>query len=81
MKGFSKIKWFLREDVFNELALNFASLPDFVGSLLEDEIADASTQKMYDILSTKAVDLQIELALKLDLQSIITTCYALCTGG
>lgn len=41
MKGFSNVRWFSREEVCNDIALNFASLHDFVDEMLEDDIGDA----------------------------------------
>lgn len=77
MKGFSTIRWFSREEAYNELALNFASLPNYVDNLLSDEIGDALTQKMKSILSRNGEALELELACTLDMERILTTCYSL----
>lgn len=77
MKGFSTIRWFSREEVCNELALNFASLAVYVEGLIADGIGDALPKKMAEILSTQANELQLELACNLDMKPILETCFAL----
>lgn len=77
MKGFSNIRWFSREEVCNELATHFASLPGFIDNLLEDEVGDVLTKKMKAIICAHGDALELELALNLDLKPILTTCYAL----
>ena len=77
MKGFSTIRWCSREEVSNEIAKNFGELPDFVDSLIEDEIGDKLPKKMKVILDTNAETLQLELACQLDLEPIISACYSL----
>lgn len=77
MKGFSNIRWFSREEVCNELAMNYAVLPNFVEQLLNDEIGEALPKRMHEILLTSADKLQAELACNLDMKPILTACYSL----
>lgn len=77
MKGFSTIRWFSREELCNELAVNFGLLPSFVESLVADEIGDAHTKKMHEILRTQGDVMQLELACTLDAKPTIATCYSL----
>lgn len=77
MKGFSTIRWLSREEVAAELAKNFGALPNYVDKLLEDEIGDAYTKKMRDILCSNREALQLELACNLDMEPIVKTCYSL----
>lgn len=59
MKGFSNTRWLSREEVVNELAENYAQLPDYVEMLVRDEIGDALPKKMQEILRTRGDDLQV----------------------
>ncbi|KAL1526815.1 hypothetical protein AB1Y20_015507 [Prymnesium parvum] len=77
MKGFSNIRWFSREQVCNEIALNFSAVTNYVEKLLADEIGDALPKKMNEILKTRAANLELELACNLDLQPILKACYSL----
>jgi hypothetical protein len=77
MKGYSTIRWCSREEVSNEISKNFGMLPDFVDTLLENEIGDKLPKKMKAILDDKSETLQLELACQLDLEPIISTCYTL----
>ena len=77
MKGYSNIRWCSREECSNELAKNFGALPDFVDTLLEDEIGDKLPNKMKEILDNKSETLKLELACNLDLEPIISACYTL----
>lgn len=77
MKGFSNIRWFSREEVCNELALNFAALPGYVESLLKDEIGDALPKRMAEILAQNGSALELELACNLDMLPILTACLSL----
>ena len=77
MKGYSTIRWCSREECSNEISRNFGMLPDFVDTLLEDEIGDKLPKKMKAILDNQSETLKLELACNLDLEPIISTCYTL----
>ena len=77
MKGYSTTRWCSREECSNEIAKNFGMLPDFVDTLLEDEIGDKLPEKMKAILDHQSETLELELACNLDLEPIISTCYTL----
>jgi len=77
MKGYSTIRWCSREECSNEIAKNFGMLPDFVDTLLEDEIGDKLPKKMKAIIDHQSETLELELACNLDLEPIISTCYTL----
>lgn len=58
-----------------DLAVNFGELHAFVNKLIEDNVGGATTQALHAVLSTKEDQLQLELALAMDMEVLCTTTY------
>lgn len=77
MVGYSTIRWCSREEVQNQIALNFGALGDFLQTLVDRDIGEAHPKKMMKIYNEKRQTLEAEMALSLDLKVIIETVYTL----
>eukprot|EP00967_Tisochrysis_lutea_P030330 scaffold35602_cov32-Tisochrysis_lutea.AAC.1 len=77
MKGYSKIRRWSRWEVMKQLAENFGDLQRFVAKLEECGIGDATTKAMARIIRTQGRQLQLELALAMDVEVLCTTTYKL----
>jgi hypothetical protein len=80
MKGFSKIRWWSRWEVMSALAKAFGpQLDGFVDALVQQEIGEETTRKLQRVLhdAEKRAQLELELALVLDMECFMTTTYIL----
>ena len=77
MVAFSKIRWCSRHENANELAKHFHQLRPFLQVLNEKEIGEKHREALNKITQDNIVQLELELAMMLDLECIITTCYSL----
>eukprot|EP00967_Tisochrysis_lutea_P092219 scaffold132869_cov43-Tisochrysis_lutea.AAC.1 len=77
MKGYSKICWWSRWEVMKQLAENFGELERFINKLQESCIGEATTRAMTIVMSTQKRQLQLELALAMDLEILCATTYRL----
>jgi len=71
MASYSKVRWWSRWDIMNEIATNFGAIPPFIASLDADGIGDATTQKMLDVVTNRRSTLELELA-------AVMSCERLC---
>ena len=60
--SYSKVRWWSRFEIMEEIATNFGEIPDFIRSLEDDDIGDATTLKMATILASQRDELELELA-------------------
>ena len=74
---YSKVRWWSRWEIMQEIATNFSSLPDFLASLDVDGIGEASTKKMIDIVTNKRKELELELAAAMSCERLCTATYRL----
>ncbi|KAK3233173.1 hypothetical protein CYMTET_56513 [Cymbomonas tetramitiformis] len=78
MVGFSNIRWWSRQEVENEIALNFDSVPALLQRLLDEGVGDATTRKMLDIYQADPLRLEVSFAAGYDgLTNLLATTYAL----
>ena len=75
--GFSKVRWWSRWEIMNEIAINFGAVPDFLASLDADNIGDATTKKMVDLLRNHSPQLELELAAVLSCDRLCKATYRL----
>lgn len=75
MSSYSKVRWWSRWEMMQELALNFGALPDFLMSLENDGIGDATTKKMLDILTNQRQELELELAVVISYERLCLATY------
>ncbi|KAK3239471.1 hypothetical protein CYMTET_50610 [Cymbomonas tetramitiformis] len=62
MVGVSNIRWWSRQEVENEIALNFDSVPVLLQQLLDEGVGDATTRKMLDIYQADPLRLEVSFA-------------------
>lgn len=74
---FSKVRWWSRWDVMQEIALNFGALPDFLRSLAENDIGDATTSKMQEIIMNNNQELKLQLAAVMSCERLYNATYRL----
>lgn len=79
MATFSKVRWWSRWQCWQEVSQNFSQLEPFLGSLAENNIGDATTKTMSELLKNtdKARQLKLELAVILSLERIVKATYRL----
>ena len=75
--GFSKVRWWSRWEIMKQVAENFSQLPAFLNSLDDDDIGDATTKKMLDVLNNNKDALELELAAVLSCERLCTATYRL----
>ncbi|KAK3257641.1 hypothetical protein CYMTET_33283 [Cymbomonas tetramitiformis] len=75
MVGFSNIRWWSRQEVENEICLNFGLLPSFLAQLESDGVGDATTKKMASVYAKDPLRLEVSFAAGYDgtLQLLRTT--------
>ena len=76
---FSKVRWWSRWEMMNEIATNFSQLPAFLADLEANDIlvGDATTSKMLDVLTHKKKELELDLAAVLSCERICRATYRL----
>eukprot|EP00966_Prymnesium_polylepis_P265426 6131845-Prymnesium_polylepis.1 len=77
MVGYSTIRWCSREEVQNQIAVNYGALGGYLQTLIDRNMGDAHPKKMLKIYQEQQQTLEAELALSLDLEVIIKTVYTL----
>eukprot|EP00967_Tisochrysis_lutea_P148894 scaffold285169_cov43-Tisochrysis_lutea.AAC.1 len=75
MKGFSRTRWWSRWEVMKDLGTNFGQLEAFIARLRREGIGEATSQALHAIITTKGKELQLELALAMDMEILCTTTY------
>ena len=75
VSGYSKVRWWSRWEIMQELALNFGSLLQFVTDLDRDNIGDATTKKMLTILTNQSKELELELAAVMSCEQLCKATY------
>lgn len=58
-----------------DLAVHFGQLSTFVNDLQEANIGEATTKSLQTILTTKGDELELELALAMDMEVLCTTTF------
>ncbi|KAK3272857.1 hypothetical protein CYMTET_18867, partial [Cymbomonas tetramitiformis] len=78
MVGFFNIRWWSRQEVENEIALNFDSVPVLLQQLLDEGVGDATTREMLDIYQADPLRLEVSFAAGYDgLTNLLATTYAM----
>lgn len=80
LKGYSPTRWWSRWELMKALAKSFGPMLDqFIAQLIARDIAEETTSKMQAILkdSNKRAALELELAVAMDLEPLVTTTYLL----
>ena len=60
-----------------DLGTNFGQLEAFIARLRREGIGEATSQALHAIITTKGKELQLELALAMDMEILCTTTYRL----
>eukprot|EP00966_Prymnesium_polylepis_P330431 7386086-Prymnesium_polylepis.1 len=60
-----------------QIAQNFGAIPDFLNGLADDEIGDATTAKMLDIIKNRRSEFELELAAVMSCERLCTATYRL----
>ena len=74
---FSKVRWWSRWEIMQEIATNFSALPAFLADLDNNDIGDATTRKMIEILTNKKDELELQLAAVMSCERLCTATYRL----
>ena len=74
---FSKLRWWSRWDIMQEIATNFGAMPDLLASLESDDIGDATTKKMVAIITNQRPQLELELAAVMSCERLCIATYRL----
>lgn len=80
MKSFSKIRWWSRWDCMMDLGKAFGpSLDEFIQALIDADVGNETTKKMDAVLKDpmKRTQLELELAIIMDMKLFKTTTYTL----
>ncbi|KAK3250643.1 hypothetical protein CYMTET_39988 [Cymbomonas tetramitiformis] len=78
MVGFSNIRWWSRQEVENEIALHFNSVPVLLQQLLDEGVGDATTRNMLGIFHADPLRLEVSFAAGYDgLTDLLATTYAM----
>ena len=75
MVAYSTIRWWSRWEVMKMLGTYFHHLSEFIDTLIERGIGDATTRQLKHVYTTKTVALQLELAAAMDVEILCTTTY------
>ena len=73
--SYSKVRWWSRWEIMQQIALNFGALPQFLADLDRDGIGDATTKKMLDVVTNQRAALELELAAVLSCERICSATY------
>ena len=74
---YSKVRWWSRWEIMQEIATNFGALPNFLADLDNNNIGDATTKKMIAILTNQKNELELELAAVMSCERLCTATYRL----
>ena len=74
---YSKVRWWSRWEIMQEIATNFGELPNFLADLDNNNIGDATTKKMIEILTNQKDALELELAAVMSCERLCTATYRL----
>jgi hypothetical protein len=74
---YSKVRWWSRWEIMQEIATNFGALPNFLADLDNNNIGDATTKKMIEILTNQKDALELELAAVMSCERLCTATYRL----
>jgi hypothetical protein len=74
---YSKVRWWSRWEIMQEIATNFGALPNFLADLDNNNIGDATTKKMIAILTNQKDALELELAAVMSCERLCTATYRL----
>ena len=77
MQTYSKIRWWSRWDLMEQLARGFARLDQLISVLEEQGIGDASTEHLRELYDAHSRELHHELAMIMDLKCFYTATYKL----
>jgi hypothetical protein len=75
MKGYSTIRWWSRWECIVAIATNFGSLPNYVQTLVDRGIGDATTTNMQQTVRTNLNVLSCEAAAAMDLKILCETTH------
>ena len=75
--SFSKVRWWSRWEIMNQIGMNFGSVPDFLAGLDADDIGDATTRKMLEVLTNQRAELELELAAVMSCERLCIATYRL----
>ena len=74
---YSKVRWWSRWEIMQEIATNFGALPNFLADLDNNDIGEATTKKMIEILTNQKNELELELAAVMSCERLCTATYRL----
>ena len=77
VSSYSTVRWWSRWDIYQEIALNFGAVPQFLADLDRDSIGDATTKKMLAVINNKRKELELELAAVLSCERLYNATYRL----
>ena len=75
--SYSKVRWWSRWEIMKQIALNFGAVPSFLAGLDADDIGDATTKKMVDVVSNQSAQLELELAAVMSCERLCLATYRL----
>jgi hypothetical protein len=75
--SYSKVRWWSRWEVMKEIALNFGAVPQFLADLEADDIGDATTIKMIEMIRNQRSQLELELATIMSCENLCRATYRL----
>jgi len=75
VSSYSKVRWWSRWEIMQEIALNFGALPGFLTNLDADGIGDATTKKMLAIITNQRQELELELAAVMSCERLCLATY------
>ena len=73
--SFSKVRWWSRWEIMQEIATNFGEIPAFLDGLIGDDIGDATTTKMHAIITNQRAELELELAAVMSCERLCIATY------
>ena len=77
VSSFSKVRWWSRWEIMRDIATNFGAVPQFIADLDADEVGDATTEKLLDIITNRRSELELELAAVMSCERLCTATYRL----
>ena len=75
VSSYSKVRWWSRWEIMQEIALNFGALLGFLTNLDADGIGDATTKKMLAIVTNQRQELELELAAVMSCERLCLATY------
>jgi hypothetical protein len=79
--SFSKVRWWSRREMMNELGINFGLLPQYLTDLAAQGIAEKTVGSLNNTLLSSSASLELELATVMNVENLCRATYRLEGAG